>query len=65
MMYDDWIREQLMTANNNYGFPTIEEAMEYYGISEEFIDKFNSIGCTSFQLTADEVEKFIKKKNNS
>lgn len=33
------------------------DAYEEKEIPEEVIDKFNSIGCTSFQLTAEELEK--------
>lgn len=27
---------------------------------EEIIDKFNSVGCTSFQLTKEEIETLLK-----
>lgn len=29
-------------------------------VSDDFIDEFNSIGCTSFQFTAEELEGLIK-----
>ena len=29
---------------------------------QEIIDKFNTIGCTSFQLTKEEIEKMIEEK---
>lgn len=29
-------------------------------VSDDFIDEFNSIGCTSFQFTVEELEKLIK-----
>ena len=35
---------------------------------QEVIDKFNAIGCTSFQLSKEEIEKMIeefKKENNN
>ena len=35
---------------------------------QEIIDKFNSIGCTSFRLTKEEIEKMIeelKEENNN
>lgn len=28
----------------------------------DIVDKFNAIGCTSFQLTKEELEKMIKEK---
>lgn len=33
-------------------------------INEEFLDKWNSIGCTSFQLTADELKEILERQNN-
>lgn len=31
---------------------------------ERIVDKFNSIGCTSFQLTADELEKVLQQTDS-
>lgn len=33
-------------------------------INEEFLDKWNSIGCTSFQLTAEELKEIMERQNN-
>ena len=38
-----------------------ELAKKPIDIDEEILDKFNSIGCTSFRLTKEELEKLIKK----
>lgn len=38
-----------------------EFAKKPIDIDEEILDKFNSIGCTSFLLTKEELEKLIKK----
>lgn len=37
-----------------------ELAKKPIDIDEEILDKFNSIGCTSFRLTKEELKKFIK-----
>ena len=34
--------------------------MNVSDVSDDFIDEFNSIGCTSFQFTAEELEGLIK-----
>lgn len=31
---------------------------------DRIVDEFNSIGCTSFQMTADELREFIEKEAN-
>lgn len=31
-------------------------------IEDKIIDKFNSIGCTSFQMTADEIKEIVEKE---
>lgn len=49
-----------------------EEIIEAYNkqclfTSEDFnkiIDKINSVGCTSFLFTADELKQIIERKNN-
>lgn len=34
-------------------------------IDEELLDKFNSIGCTSFQLTAEELKEILEGQENA
>lgn len=36
----------------------IDNAPEYI-VSEELVDKFNNIGCTSFRLTKEELKKIL------
>ena len=38
-----------------------EFAKKSIDIDEEILDKFNSIGCTNFRLTKEELEKLLKK----
>lgn len=33
-------------------------------IDEEFLNKFNSIGCTSFQVTAEELKEIMERQEN-
>ena len=39
---------------------TVLEVFDINDASNSLIDEFNSIGCTSFQFTAEELEKLIK-----
>lgn len=34
-----------------------------YDLDSDIIDKFNSIGCTSFRFTKEEWEKILEKEN--
>lgn len=41
-------------------FEIVKEAIN----ALKFIDKWNGIGCTSFQMTADEVKEILERQNN-
>lgn len=34
-------------------------------VEDKLIDKFNNIGCTSFQITTDELEKILEEQENA
>lgn len=39
-------------------------ALDCSDIPNEIIDKFNSIGCTSFQLTPEDIKEILERQEN-
>lgn len=66
---DDYIKDlEEMGYTHEEAKQLIEEAMRPVDISsmdkefQKIVDKWNSIGCTSFRFTSDELKKIVKEQ---
>lgn len=60
---DDFVKDFIGEHNNcciRYAFDGVYLD---YDLDSDIIDKFNSVGCTSFRFTKEELEKIFREEN--
>lgn len=65
--FTKWCKEYAAQLDNEINQSRYRELCEtiptyYVTLPDDIVDKFNSIGCTSFVLTADELERLLENK---